>query len=187
LIIHLIDGPEGVTDQDAQILSYAVQRGKALLLAVNKWDLLTGENRNPDKYREEVRYRLSFLDYTPICFISAATGYGVRKLLETAASLLQAYRRKVSTSQVNQALQRIVKAHSAPLFRGKPVKIYYATQTATAPPTITLFVNVVHALPASYEKYLMGQFRESLGLDHAPIKLVFRPRREQAPARKARR
>ena len=186
LIIHVIDGPEGVTDQDAQILSYAVHRGKALLLAVNKWDLMTRENSDPDVYRDEVRYRLAFLDYAPITFISAGTGYGIRKMLETAAKVLKSFRRRLPTSQLNQALQQIVKAHTPPLFRGKPVKFYYGTQTGTAPPTITLFVNITRALPASYEKYLIGQLRENLGLDQAPIKLVFRPRREPLTSRKRR-
>ena len=84
LIIHVIDGPEGVTDQDAQILSYAVQRGKALVLAVNKWDLVSKSDGGTEKYRDEVNYRLSFLDFAPIAFISAATGHGVRKLLQIA-------------------------------------------------------------------------------------------------------
>jgi GTP-binding protein len=184
LIIHVIDGPEGVTDQDAQILSYAVQRGKALLLAVNKWDLVSKHSNDAAKYREEVNYRLSFLDFVPITFIAAATGYGVRKMLETGARVVRAYRRKVSTSQLNQALQRIVKAHTVPLFRGKPVKFYYGTQTRTQPPTFTFFVNIAHAVPASYQTYLAGQLRESLGLEHAPIRLVFRPRREEQPPRK---
>jgi len=83
LIIHVIDGPEGVTDQDAQLLSFAVQRGKALVLAVNKWDIVSNAGGEVEKYREEVNYRLSFLEFVPVTFISAATGYGVRKLLET--------------------------------------------------------------------------------------------------------
>jgi GTP-binding protein len=173
-----------VTDQDAQILSYAVERGKALLLAVNKWDLMSKDSSDVGKYREEVSHRLSFLDFAPITFIAAATGYGLRKMLETGTRVVRAYRRKVSTSQLNQALQRIVKAHTVPLFRGKPVKFYYGTQTGTQPPTFTLFVNIAHAVPASYLKYLTGQLREHLGLEHAPIKLVFRPRREEQPARK---
>ncbi len=184
LIIHVIDGPEGVTDQDAQILSYAVQRGKALLLAVNKWDLMSKDSSDVGKYREEVSYRLSFLDFAPITFIAAATGYGVRKMLETGARVVRAYRSKVSTSQLNQALQRIVKAHTVPLFRGKSVKFYYGTQTRTRPPTFTFFVNIPDAIPASYQKYLTGQLRENLGLDYAPIRLVFRPRREKPQPRK---
>jgi GTP-binding protein len=179
LIIHVIDGPEGVTDQDAQILSYAIQCGKALVLAVNKWDLVSKNGVTVEKYREEVKYRLSFLESAPVVFISAATGHGVRKLLETGARVLKVYSRKVSTSSVNQALQRIVRAHSVPLYRGKTVKFFYATQTGTRPPTFTLFVNLPKAVPESYQRYLIGQLRQSLGFEHAPMRLNFRARREE--------
>jgi GTP-binding protein len=184
LILHIIDGPEGVTDQDAQILRYTVQRGKALLLAVNKWDLVSKNNGDLGKYRDEVKYQLPFLEFAPIVFISAATGYGVRKLLETAVLAVKAYRRKVSTSAVNQALQKIVRAHAAPLSRGKPVKFYYATQTGTRPPTFTLFVNLPRAVSESYQKYLTHQLRQRLELGHAPIRLILRPRREEVKRRR---
>ena len=179
LIIHVIDGPEGVTDQDAQILSFAVQRGKALVLAVNKWDVVSNAGGAVEKYREEVYYRLSFLEFVPIVFISAVTGYGVRKLLETGMRVVKNYRRKVSTSAVNQALQKIVRAHSAPLVQGRSVKFYYSTQTGTCPPTFTLFVNRPGAVTESYQKYLVHQLRESLGFEHAPIRLHLRARREK--------
>ena len=185
LVLHMIDGPEGVTDQDAQILSYGVQRGKALLLAVNKWDVLSKNDGDVEKYRDEVMYRLPFLDFAPVVFISAATGYGVRKLLETAVRVVKAYRRKVSTSAVNQALQKIVRAHAAPLSRSKPVKFYYGTQTGTRPPTFTLFVNSPRAVSDSYQKYLTHQLRETLGLEHAPIRLVLRARREEGKGRRS--
>ena len=185
LIIHVIDGPEGVTDQDAQILSYAVERGKALLLAVNKWDLVPTSTRDVDKYREEVKYRLSFLEFVPVAFVAAATGYGVRKMLETAARVVKAYRSRVSTSRLNQVLQRIVKAHAVPLDRGKAVKFYYGTQTGTRPPTFTFFVNIPRAVPESYQRYLINQLRQDLGLECAPIRLRFRARREEQ--RRARR
>ncbi len=178
LIIHVIDGPEGVTDQDAQILSYAVQRGKALMLAVNKWDLVAKNDGDTEKYRDEVHYRLSFLDFAPIAFISAATGHGVRRLLQIAVRVVQSYRRKVSTSAVNQALQKIVRAHTPPLAQGRSVKFYYGTQTRTSPPTFTLFVNRPGAVHETYKKYLIHQLRQDLGLEHAPIRLDLRARRE---------
>jgi GTP-binding protein len=179
LIIHVIDGMENVTDQDAQILSYASQRGKAVLLAVNKWDLVAQTGADIDSYRDEVYYRLSFLDYAPVCFISAATGHGVRKMQETAALVLKAYRRKISTSQVNQALHRIVEAHSVPLYQGRAVKFYYGTQTGSRPPAFMLFVNLPQGVPESYRRYLTHQLREQLGLDYAPIKLILRARRAE--------
>ena len=184
LIVHIIDGPENVTDQDAQILSYAVQRGKAILLVVNKWDLVRETGGDPDKYRDEIKYRLSFLEYVPISFISAATGLGVRKMLETAARVVQAYRRKVSTSSLNQALQEIVQAHTVPLFRSRPVKFYYGTQTGTAPPTFTFFVNQPDGILESYQRYLVNQLRQRLGFVNAPIRLHFRARREATQGRR---
>ena len=183
LVIHVIDGPEGVTDQDAQILSYAVDRAKALLVAVNKWDLVSNSDGNGEKYRAEVRYRLSFLDFAPIALISAATGYGVRKLLETAARLMRNYRRKVSTSAFNQALQQITRTHSAPVAQGRAVKFYYGTQTAAGPPTFTVFVNRPDEVPESYKRYLLHQLRENLGFDHTPIRLYLRGRREERSPR----
>ena len=184
LIIHVIDGPEGVTDQDAQILSYAVDRGKALVLAVNKWDVVSKSDGDSDKYREEVNYRLSFLDFAPIVFISAATGGGIRKLLQTAARVVHAYRKKVSTSALNQALQRVVRAHAPPLSQGRAVKFYYGTQTRTSPPTFALFVNRPDAVQESYKKYLIHQLREDLGLEHAPIRLDLRARREETAGKR---
>ena len=184
LIVHIIDGPENVTDQDAQILSYAVQRGKAILLVVNKWDLVRETGGDPDKYRDEIKYRLSFLEYVPISFISAATGLGIRKMLETAARVVQAYRRKVSTSALNQALQEIVQAHTVPLFRSRPVKFYYGTQTGIAPPTFTFFVNQPDGILESYQRYLVNQLRQRLGFVNAPIRLHFRARREATQGRR---
>jgi GTP-binding protein len=179
LIVHVIDGVEGVTDQDAQILSYAYQRGKAVLLAVNKWDLASKNGAGAKTYRDEVYYSLSFLDYAPVCFISATTGHGVRKMQDTAVRVLEAYRRKIVTSKLNQALQRIVKAHAVPLWQGRAVKFYYGTQTGSRPPAFTLFVNIPRAVPESYRRYLTHQLREQLDLGHAPIKLILRARRDE--------
>ena len=185
LILHIIDGPEGVTDQDAQILSYAIERGKALLLAVNKWDLVSKNDGATEKYRDEVNYRLSFLEFAPIAFISAATGYGVRRMLQTAVRVIQAYGRKVSTSALNQALQKIVRAHAAPLSLGRAVKFYYGTQTGTRPPTFTLFVNRPGAVHESYQRYLVHQLRAHLGFEDAPIRLHLRARREEKSAKRS--
>ena len=184
LVIHVIDGIEGVTDQDAQILSYAVQRGKALLLAVNKWDVVSQSGGDVERYREEVRYRLAFLDFAPIAFIAAATGYGVRKMLAVASRVMKAYGRKVSTSAFNQALQQTVRAHSVPLHQGKSVKFYYGTQTGTRPPTFTLFVNLPRAVPESYKRYLTHQLRERLDLGACPLRLILRARRSEGDDRR---
>ena len=183
LVIYLLDGVEGVTDQDAQILSYASERGKALVLAVNKWDVASKNGADVESYRKEVYHQLSFLDFVPVIFISAVTGYGVRRMLNAASRVLQAYDRKISTSLVNQVLQRTTRAHPAPLVQGKPVKFYYGTQTGTCPPTFTLFVNRPKAVPQSYQRYLIHQLRAELALECVPIQLVLRARREEEKIR----
>lgn len=183
LIVHLLDGPEGVTDQDAQILAYAFRRGKALILAVNKWDLVTRDRRKAQFYADEVRRQLSFLEFAPLQFISAQTGYGLEALLEATARVLSSYRRKVPTSRLNQVLQEVVKSHTPPLHQGRAVKFYYATQTGVCPPTLTLFVNFPKGVPVSYERYLVHQLREALSLQYSPVRLILRARREERKKR----
>jgi GTP-binding protein len=177
LVLYIIDGVEGVTDQDAQVLSYAAQRGKALVLVVNKWDVLSQQGAHVEDYRKEVHYRLSFLDFVPVAFISAATGYGVGRMLRLARDVLRVYDKKVSTSVLNQALRRMVAAHPPPLAQGKPVKFYYGTQTGVRPPTFAFFVNTPHAVSEDYRRYLKRQLREQLALEYAPIQFQLRPRR----------
>ncbi|HWO43801.1 MAG TPA: ribosome biogenesis GTPase Der [Candidatus Eisenbacteria bacterium] len=178
LVIHVIDGPEGVTDQDAQILSYAHDRGKAILLAVNKWDRMEAQGADPEAYRRQVYERLPFLEFAPVVLIAAATGFGIRKMLATARAVLADYRRQVPTSVFNQALQSSVKAHAAPFSRGRPVKFYYGTQTGKAPPTFTLFVNAPGSVTEDYRRYLINQFRRALGFSLVPVRLILRARRE---------
>jgi len=182
LVIHVIDGPEGVTDQDAQILSYAYRRGKALLLAVNKWDLVAPAGGDPDRYRDEVYNRLAFLNFVPVVCITAATGAGIRKLLAAGARVIKEFQCRVSTSVVNEALQQIVHANAAPLSHGKAVKFYYATQTGVRPPTFTLFVNHPRAVSERYQRYLVHRLRENLELDFTPVKLILRARRTERHA-----
>ena len=184
LIIHLVDGVEGVTDQDAQILSYACRRGKAVLLAINKWDLAAKAGADVEDYRKNVYHKLSFLEHVPVVFISAASGFGLRKMLDTAALVMKSYGIQVRTSAVNEALQAIVKAHPAPQFHGRPVKFFYGTQTGTRPPTFTFFVNAPEAVAAGYQRYLVHQLRAQLGLPFAPIKLFLRARREERKKKK---
>ncbi|MBI4490924.1 MAG: GTP-binding protein, partial [Deltaproteobacteria bacterium] len=179
LVIHLLDGPEGVTDQDAQILAYAFQRGKGLVLAVNKWDLVAQDQRETKTYSEEVYHKLSFLDFAPLVFISALGGHGIQRLMETVRRVALSYQRRIQTSTLNQALREVVKRHSPPLAQGREVKFFYATQTALRPPTFTLFVNSPTGVTPSYERYLVHRLRPILGLEGSPIRLILRARRDE--------
>ena len=184
LVIHLLDGGEGVTDQDAQILAYTFQRGKGLVLAVNKWDQVPNERRHSRSCGEEVYAKLSFVDFAPLVFISALTGFGIQKLMAAARQVAVAWQHTIQTSTLNRVLQQATRGHTPPVVRGKAVKFYYATQTATRPPTFTLFVNFPEGVHSSYERYLMHQLRSALDLQNSPIRLLFRARREEK--RKAR-
>jgi GTP-binding protein len=184
LVIHLLDGPEGVTGQDAQILAYAFQRGKGIILAVNKWDLVEDEQRNPRSYGEQVYHKLSFLEFAPLVFISAHNGSGIPGLMQAARRVASAHKRKIQTSTLNQALKGIVTASAPPLFHGRQVKFFYATQTGIRPPTFTLFVNSPKGVAPQYQRYLVHRLRDALELEGSPIRLILRPRREEGRRKK---
>ncbi len=179
LVIYLLDGPEGVTSQDAQILAYACQRGKGLILAVNKWDLMAPDCRDARTYSQQLYRKLSFVDFAPLAFISAATGHGVNKMMGAVKTVAASFQRRIQTSALNQALRDIFARNSPPLAQGKQVKFFYATQIASRPPTFVLFLNSPKGIAASYERYLVHQLRQAVGLEGSPIRLVIRGRREE--------
>jgi len=178
LIIYLLDGPEGKTSQDAQIMAYALQRGKGIVLAVNKWDLVPEDQREHRVFRKRDNWKPEFLDFAPIVFISALAGYGLSKLMELVQQVSVAQRRWIRTSTLNQTIHEAVRRHSPPQYLGRQVKFYYGTQTAICPPTFTVFVNYVKGVPTSYERYLIHQLRSVLKLESSPIRLILRARRE---------
>ena len=178
VIIHVLDALEGVTAQDAQVLAYAARRGKAVVLALNKWDLIPPRQRNRTAMGKEIFARLPFVDFAPLEFISARTGQGMAKLMALIAQTASSYEKKVRTAAVNHLLQDLVRQHAPPAFQGHEVKLYYATQTQTAPPTFTVFVNYPSGVTPAYERFLVHQLRAGLQMDYTPIRLIFRPRRE---------
>ena len=179
LVIHLLDGPEGVTDQDAQILAYAFQRGKGLVLAVNKWDLVPRDSKDTKAYSERVYRKLSFVDFAPLVFISALSGQGIQRIMEAVQRVARSYQSRIRTSILNQALRDLFERHSPPLAQGRQVKFFYATQTASRPPTFTLFVNFPKEIAVDYERYLVHHLRQAVGLEGSPIRLVLRGRRDE--------
>lgn len=176
VVIHLLDSSEGVTDQDAQVMSYAFQRDKAMVLGLNKWDLLDTDRLSLAEYGKFLRRRLPFAEHVPIVSLSAVEGSGMAKLMDTAVRVHRAQRAWVRTPVLNRALRRLTEGHAAPQFRGRAVKFYYAAQTDVQPPTFTLFVNRPEGLDAGYRRYLVKGLRAELGLGHAPVRLALRPR-----------
>jgi len=176
VVIHLLDGSEGVTDQDAQVMSYGFQRGKAMVLGINKWDLLDTDRLSLQVYQDFLHRRLPFADHVPIVSLSALEGSGMKRLMDMVVRVGDAQRRWIKTPALNRALRRLTERHSPPQLRGRAVKFYYGTQTDVQPPTFTLFVNYPEGIGAGYRRYLVKALRAELGLDHTPLRLTLRPR-----------
>jgi len=177
IALVLIDATEGVAGQDATVAGYAEDAGKAALLLVNKWDV--GEHSQDDakKFEEMVRFKLKFLSYAPVEFISAKSGRRIEKIFERIDEIIAGYRTRFRTSELNEILERAIQAHQPPSVKGRPRRFYYATQLKTQPTTIALFSNVDEPLHFSYRRYLDNQFREALGLVGAPVHFVIRARK----------
>jgi GTPase len=177
IALVMFDSTDGVAAQDATVAGYADEAGKAALILVNKWD---AEEHGPDDYKrfeERLRFKLKFLAYAPLEFISAKTGRRVEKIFPKIDSIVAAYRKKFRTSELNSILERAVSAHQAPAVRGKPRRFYYVTQLKSGPPTFALFSNVDEPIHFSYKRYLENQFRDALGLVGCPIHFVVRARK----------
>jgi GTP-binding protein len=177
IALVVIDATEGVTGQDATVAGYADEAGKAAIILVNKWD--AGEHAQDDykKFEDQLRFKLKFLAYAPLLFISAKTGRGVEKIFPKIDQIVEGYRKRFRTSELNTILERAVTSHNPPAVRGKPRRFYYMTQLKAGPPTFALFSNVDEPLHFSYKRYLDNQIREGLGLVGTPVHFVVRARK----------
>ena len=170
----VLDAAAGVVDQDTHIAGYAQDAGRACVLLVNKWDLIEKDNQAADRSAAYVRQRLKFLPFAPILFVSAKTGQRVAKILDAVESLLPQFHRRIETPELNRALEVFLERHSPPCISGRTLRIKYATQTSTAPPTFTLFVNDPKLMHFSYERFLINQLRERFGLTEVPLRIRLR-------------
>jgi GTP-binding protein len=177
IALVMIDAVDGVTAQDAHVAGYAEEEGKAAMLLVNKWDVAEHEQDDSKKFEDMIRFKLKFLSYAPVEFISAKTGRRVEKTFPRIDEIVAGYRKRFKTSELNEILEAAIKAHQPPSVRGKPRRFYYATQLKTQPTTIALFSNVDEPIHFSYRRYLENQFREALGLIGSPIHFVIRARK----------
>lgn len=177
IALVMIDSTEGVAAQDATVAGYAEDAGKAALILVNKWDV--GEHAPDDakKFEEMVRFKLKFLAYAPLEFISAKSGRRVEKIFAKIDEIIAGYRTRFRTSELNEILEKALRMHQPPSVKGRPRRFYYATQLKTQPPTIALFSNVDEPVHFSYRRYLENQFRDALGLVGCPIHFVIRARK----------
>jgi GTPase len=173
----LVDATSGVTAQDAHIAGFILEAWKSTVVLVNKWDAIPKDTYTMDEFTRHVRQELNFLDYVPVLFISALTGQRVNQVLPLALRVQEQRLVRMSTSQINQVLQKAQDQHAAPSHAGRQLRIYYGTQVRSDPPTFLLYVNDPKLVHFSYQRFLENRFREANNYLGTPIRLVFRARR----------
>lgn len=172
----ILDAADGISDQDARIIGYAFEQGKAVVLVVNKWDLIKDNPQKRDLLDSAIDRQLKFISFAPRVNVSAITGERVFRLFEKVERVYNQFSRRLSTSEVNRAIQVIVQKHPPPKVGRARLKVLYATQVAIKPPTFVVFVNRPDMIHFSYERYLVNQLRSHFNLDFTPIRLRFRKR-----------
>lgn len=179
VVILVIDAVEGVTEQDAKIAGIAHDRGKGIIIAVNKWDAIEKDDKTIYRFTEKVRNILSFMTYAEIVFISAVTGQRLNRLFETIDMVIQNQSLRISTGVVNEIVTEAVALQQPPSDKGKRLKIYYSTQVGVKPPTFVIFVNDKELMHFSYTRYLENKIREAFGFRGTSLKFIIRERNNE--------
>ncbi|MBU5487782.1 ribosome biogenesis GTPase Der [Clostridium sp. MSJ-8] len=176
--ILMIDATEGITEQDEKIVGYAHEKKKAIIVIVNKWDLIEKETKTMDNFKKDLQAQLKFLSYAEYLFISAKTGQRTHKVLELAKKCYDNYNKRIATGVLNEVIDKAILMKEPPIVGIKRLKIYYATQVATKPPKFIFFVNDMTARHFSYERYLENQIRESFDFKGTGIEIEYRERKD---------
>lgn len=179
VVVLVIDAVEGVSEQDAKIAGIAHERGKAVIIAVNKWDAVEKDDKTMDAQRKKLANDFSFMSYAPILFISAKTGQRVGRLFELICFADAQNAMRITTGTLNDLLARATARVQPPSDKGRRLKIYYMTQTSTRPPTFVCFCNSKKLFHFSYARYLENQIRETFGLEGTPVRILIRERGEK--------
>ncbi|MCI9493774.1 MAG: ribosome biogenesis GTPase Der [Lachnospiraceae bacterium] len=179
VVVILIDATEGVTEQDAKIAGIAHERGKGIVIAVNKWDAIEKNDKTIYKHTDRIREVLSFMPYADILFISAKTGQRTRKLFDMVDVALENNSLRVATGVLNEIVSEAVAMQQPPSDKGKRLKIYYATQVSVKPPTFVIFVNDKKLMHFSYVRYLENRIRDAFGFQGTSLKFIIRERKEK--------
>ncbi|OGX77863.1 ribosome biogenesis GTPase Der [Exiguobacterium sp. SH3S2] len=174
VVLVVIDGEEGIIEQDKRVAGLAHEAGKAIVLVVNKWDAVEKDDKTMKKMEEKIRKEFLFLDYAPIVFLSALTSKRLQTLLPVINQVAESHRQRISTSVLNDVIVDAVAMNPTPTDKGQRLKINYATQVAIEPPTFVLFVNDPELLHFSYKRYLDNQIRRAFDFTGTPIHIVAR-------------
>ncbi len=178
VVVIVIDATEGVTEQDAKIAGIAHERGKGIIIAVNKWDAIEKDDKTIYKHTERIREILSFMPYAEIMFISAKTGQRLNKLFEMIDVVLENNSLRVSTGVLNEIMTEAVAMQQPPSDKGKRLRLYYITQVSVKPPTFVIFVNDKELMHFSYTRYLENRIRDAFGFKGTALKFIIRERKE---------
>ena len=179
VVVLVIDATEGVTEQDAKIAGIAHDRGRGMIIAVNKWDAVKKDNHSVKEYTNRIRNVLSFMPYAEILFISAKTGQRLPKLFDVLEVVIQNHQLRIATGVLNDILTEAVAMQQPPSDKGRRLKIYYMTQVSLKPPTFVLFVNDKKLMHFSYTRYLENKLREAFGFGGTSLKFYIRERKEK--------
>lgn len=176
VVLLVVDAEDGVTEQDQRIAGYALEQGKAMVVVVNKWDLIEKDDRTMDQFTLTVRERTAFMDWAEIIFLSAKTKSRVQKLLPTIRQVAENFQRRITTGELNSLIRDAYAINQPPSDKGRRLKIFYATQATDSPPTFIIFINDKELLHFSWERYLENRFRETYQLEGTPIRFWWRVR-----------
>lgn len=179
VVLIVIDASSGMSEQDVKIAGYAHEEGKASAIIVNKWDLIEKDTHTIEIFKKKLKADLSFMDYVPMLFISAKTGQRVNKIMDLVRLVYEQNCRRISTGVLNDIVNEAISVNEPPTDNGRRLKIYYATQVSTKPPTFVLFVNDADLMHFSYKRYLENYLRKSFGLDATPIRIIPRTRESE--------
>lgn len=178
IVVLLIDAKEGVTEQDAKIAGIAHDRGKAVIIAVNKWDAIEKNDKTVNEYTAKIRNVLSYMPYAEILFISAQTGQRLPKLFEMIETVSENHSLRIATGVLNEIMSEAVAMQQPPSDKGKRLRLYYITQVGVKPPTFVIFVNDKELMHFSYTRYIENQIREAFGFRGTPLRFIIRERNE---------
>jgi GTP-binding protein len=177
--IIVIDATEGVTEQDAKIAGIAHERGKGIIIAVNKWDAIEKDDKTIYRHTEKIRQILSFMPYAEIIFISAKSGQRLNKIFELIDVVIANNSMRVATGVLNEIVTEAVAMQQPPSDKGKRLKLYYITQVSVKPPTFVIFVNDKELMHFSYTRYLENRIRDTFGFRGTALKFIIRERKEE--------
>jgi len=174
IVVLVLDGHQGILDQDKHVIQYATDLHKAIIVVVNKWDIVDKNTNTMSDFTKLIRNEYKFLDYAPVCYVSAKNKSRIDTIFDALKMVHEAYYTRVKTSILNQVIQDAQMMNQAPDFNGGRLKILYASQVSAAPPTFVLFVNNPEFMHFSYERYLENRLRETFNFDGTPIKILLR-------------